>query len=157
MPRPDVKLPVPVRTVAPIDRKHYSVSTLVQWTNPPDTCPAESAADETSATRAGDVSIVSLPLADRVKLASMAEAAHAQADALEMTLDPATYDQLMYLFQTRVGLIATDANLKAGREAAQILVGKAVSIARHAPFPTVAPVFLTQAIFQTPGLFPLTD
>ena len=156
-PHPDVKLPIPVRIVATVDRKHYSVATLEGWTNPPDACPAESAADETTATRAGDVSIASLPLEQRVKLASMAEAAHAQADALEMTLDPATYDQFMYLFETRLPLITTDANLIAGRNAAQVLVGKAVTNARHAPFPTVAPVFLTQAIFQTPGLFPLTD
>jgi type VI secretion system (T6SS) phospholipase Tle1-like effector len=156
-PKPDVKLPIPVRTVAPVDRKHYSVAPLDGWTDPPATCPPESAVDETTATKAGAVSVVSLPLEQRVKLASMAEAAHAQADALEMTLDPATYDQFMYLFETRLTLITTDEILKSGRHAARVLVDKAVSNARHAQFPTVAPVFLTQAIFQSPQLFPLTD
>ena len=156
-PRPDVKLPVPIRTVGSVDRKHYSVATLSGWTNPPDTCPAESAVDEGSATPAGDVSVESLPLEQRVKMAAMAEAAHAQADALEMTVDPATYDELMYLFAMRLPLITTDAHLSAGCNAARVLIAKAVDNARHAPFPTVAPVFLTQAVFQTRGLFPLTD
>ena len=87
----------------------------------------------------------------------MREAAAAQAKALEMTLEPATYDHLMYLFESRLPLIVSDADLIAGQKAASVLVQRAVSNARHAPFPTVEPVFLTQAIWQTPGLFPLTD
>jgi type VI secretion system (T6SS) phospholipase Tle1-like effector len=156
-PKPDHKLPIAVRLVAPVDRRHYSVSDLADWTNPPSTCPVESAADESVAAKAGDVSIVDLPLDERRKVVALAETAHATANRIGVTVEPATYDYLMYLFQSRLPVIQTDDDLKAAARAASELVARAVSNAKHAQFPTVEPVFLTQAISQRPGLPPLTD
>jgi Uncharacterized conserved protein (DUF2235). len=156
-PQPDHKLPVAVRSVGSVDHCHYSISALDGWTNPPTTCPSESEVDERSVTRAGDVSVASLPLEQRRKIAAMCEAAAAQANALEMTLEPATFDHFMYVFESRLPLITSEGILESAKQATRVLVDRAVSNARHAQFPTVEPVFLTQAIWQTPGLFPLTD
>jgi len=156
-PKPDHKLPIPVRLVAPVDRRHYSVSDLADWTNPPPTCPIETEAEESVATKAGDVSVADLPLDQRRKVVALAETAHATAERLAVTVEPATFDELIYLFQSRLPVIRTDDDLKAAGRAASELVARAVSNARHTQFPTVEPVFLTQAIFQRPALPPLTD
>ena len=156
-PTPDHKLPLPVRLVAPVDRRHYSVSDLDDWTNPPSTCPVETEADELVAARAGDVTIAELPLDQRRKVMVLAEAAHATARHFDVTVEPATYDQLMYLFQSRLPIIQTDDDLSAAAHAASELVARAISNARHAQFPTVEPVFLTQAISQRPALPPLSE
>ena len=156
-PKADHKLPIPVRLVAPVDRRHYSVSDLTDWTNPPPTCPVETESNESVAAKTGDVSIAALPLDQRRKVMVMAETARATAERLEETVEPATYDLLMYVFQSRLPVIQTDDDLKAAARAASELVARAVSNAKHAQFPTVEPVFLTQAIFQRPALPPLTD
>jgi len=156
-PKPDHKLPIPVRLVAPVDRRHYSVADLTDWTNPPPTCPVETEADESVAAKAGDVTIAELPIDQRRKVMVMAETARATATRLEVTVEPATYDQLMYLFQLRLPVIQTDDDLKAAARAASELVARAASNARHAQFPTVEPVFVTQALSQRPALPPLSD
>jgi len=47
--------------------------------------------------------------------------------------------------------------LNAAAHAASELVARAFSNAKHAQFPTIEPVFLTQALSQRPALPPLTD
>ena len=157
VPKPDHKLPIPVRLVAPVDRRHYSVANLPDWTNPPVTCPVETEADEAVAAKTGDVSIAALPIDQRRKVMVMAETAQETARRLDVTVEPATFDQLLYLFQLRLPVIQTDADLKAAAQAASELVARAFSNAKHAQFPTIEPVFLTQALSQRPALPPLTD
>jgi len=156
-PHPDIKLPIPVRSVGAVDRRHYSVASLDGWTNPPETCPRETDSDERVAGKVGGVSVATLPLEKRRQVVALLETARAQAKVREITLEPATYDQLMFVFQSRLPLINSEADLQAGGNAVRVLVDKAASNARHAQFPTVEPVFMTQAMWQSPGLFPLTD
>ena len=156
-PKPDRKLPIEVRTVGAVDLVHYSVSPLDEWANPPGTCPRETAIDEGAAEKAGDVSVTSLPLDQRRQIAALLETAIATAKTLEITVDGPTYDALIYLFQSRLPLITSDAVLEKARQSTAVLIERAASNARHAPFPTVAPVFLGQALRDLPGLSPLTD
>jgi hypothetical protein len=156
-PMADHKLPIEVRTVGAVDHVHYSVSPLDGWANPPATCLRETANDEGAAEMAGDVSVVSLPLDKRRQIAALLETASATAKTLEITVDGPTYDQLIYVFQSRLPLITSDAVLETARQSTDVLIERAASNARHAPFPTIAPVFLGQAIRDLPGLFPLTD
>lgn len=156
-PKPDRKLPIAVRIVGAVDRRHYSVPAMGGWTNPPSTCPIETDADERSADKVGGIGVVSLPLEQRRKIAALLETAQATADAKEITLEGATRDHLAYLFQSRLLLITDDEVLKTARQAAATVVERAISNARHQQFPTLEPVFLGQALSQLPGLFPLTD
>lgn len=155
-PQPVTKHLLECRLVAPVDRRHYSVADLPDWTNPPASCPTETAADERAAMKAGDVSVDTLPPDQRLMIVALAETAQATARAAEKTVEPATYDALIYLFQSRLPLITAD-TLKQAEAAASQLVARAIDNAHHAQFPTVEPVFLTQAIWQRPALFPLTD
>lgn len=156
-PKPDHKLPIDVRTVGAVDRVHYSVVPLDEWTNPPATCPRETAIDEGTAQRAGDLCVVSLPLEKRRQLAVLLATAVATAKTLEITVDGPTYDELISVLESRLPLITSEAILETARQAIALLIERAASNARHAPFPTIAPVFLGQAMHELPGLFPLTD
>jgi hypothetical protein len=156
-PKPDRKLPIAVRLVEAVDRRHYSVPVMDAWTNPPPTCPIETETDERSAEKVGDISVASLPLEQRRKVVALLETAQATADKREMTLEGATRDHLAYLFQSRLPLITDDETLKTAGRVTVTIVERAISNARHQHFPTLEPVFLGQALSQLPGLFPLTN
>src|SRR5262249_43691976 len=116
-PQPHPKLPISVRTVGAVDRSHYSVASLPDWTNPPKTSPRETEADEQTAEQVGQVSVATLPPEIQRQLADLLAAASARAKALEITVAPAAYDHLMYLFQSRLSLMTDENSLDAGRNA----------------------------------------
>ena len=157
VPQPALNLPVMIREIGSVYRCHYSVSPLDGWCNPPTTCVPETAADERVAAKAGDISIVSLPLAQRRKVVVLAETAKKVSEQLGATLEPATFDHLLQLFISRLPLIKTDDDLKDAAQATADLLVRASQNAKHAFFPTIEPVFLFQAISQGPSLPPLTD
>ena len=157
VPQPALDLPLDIRRIGAVDRCHYSVSPLEDWCNPPATCVTETAADERAASKAGDVSVATLPLGERRKVVALLETAKDVVEQLEATLEPATFDHLVQLFISRLPLIRTDDDLAAAAQATADLLSRAWRNARHAFFPTIEPVFLFQAISQRPSLPPLTD
>ena len=156
IPKPDVKLPIPIRLVGAVDRRHYSISPLDDWTNPPATCPVESAADETVANKVGNVGIEVLPPEKRRQVIALWEAAMATANQREATID-SVKDVLLELFQSRLPLVNSDADLQKGVNAVATLVSTAIDGSVQRGFHTVEPVFVNEAIAKRPHLFPLTD
>ena len=156
IPKPDVKLPIPVRLVGAVDRRHYTITPLDDWTNPPATCPVESAADETVAAKVGEGGIQVLPLPKRRQVVAMWETAMATAKQKEATIDNVR-DMLFQLFQSRLPLINSDDDLQKAVNAVALLVSTAIDDSVRSGFHTVEPVFVNQAIAQRPRLFPLTD
>src|SRR6476661_2756157 len=70
-PKPAKKLAVPVRAISSTDRRHYTVTDLEGWTNPPATCPVEAESDERKAGPVGASGIELLPVEVRRRIAAM--------------------------------------------------------------------------------------
>jgi Uncharacterized alpha/beta hydrolase domain (DUF2235) len=155
LPKPDHKLPVSVRLVRAVDRKHYTVSPLDGWTNPPATCPLESQSDEQTAIELSDGLEVLAPDAQR-RVAAMWETADAVATANGYTLDHVR-DSLLTLFQGRVPLVTNDDQLVVARAAVSRLLLTMIDGAQQRTFRVLTDFFFTEALFKLPRLFPLTD
>ena len=150
------KLPLALRTVSSTDRGHYTVAPLQGWASLPDTCAVESEADECGAAQIGTAGIEVLPLEVRRRVLSMWEAAQQIAAREEMPLDDSR-DLLLTLFQGRVPLVTSDKELEQARTGAAQLVANAIRGARNRGEHRLAPFYVTEALFNTPHLFPLTD
>ncbi len=156
IPHPDKKLPLSVRLIGAVDRRHYDVSPLDGWTNPPATCPVESVSDEQAATELGPQGIEVLPLEVRRRIAALWETADAVATANGYTLDHVR-DSLLTLFQARVPLVTNEDQLTQARGAVQRLLNTMIDGARARSFRVLTDFFFTEALFKLPRLFPLTD
>jgi hypothetical protein len=156
LPKPDQKLPVAVRLVRAVDRKHYSVSPLDGWTNPPVTCPVESVTDEQTATELGDGGLEVLAPDAQRRVAAMWETADAVAKANGYTLDHVR-DSLLTLFQGRVLLVTNDDQLVVARAAVNRLLLTMIDGAQQRTFRVLTDFFFTEALFKLPRMFPLTD
>jgi hypothetical protein len=97
-----------------------------------------------------------LPLEKRRQVVAMWEQAATTANARGATIDNVR-DMLFELFQARVPLINSDDDLQKAVNAVALLISTAIDDSVHSGFHTVEPVFVNQAISQTPHLFPLTD
>jgi hypothetical protein len=155
-PHPDRKLPLAVRLISAVDRRHHDVSTLDGWTNPPATCPVETVADEQKATELGSQGLEVLPLDVRRRIAALWETADAVAKANDFNLDHVR-DNLLTLFQGRIPLVTNEAELTRARGAADRLLLTMVDGARARGFRVLTDFFFTEALFKLPRLFPLTD
>lgn len=155
-PKPDHKLPMSVRLIAAVDRRHYTVAPMDGCTDPPSTCLLESAADEQTATEVSAGGLEVLPPEVRRRIAAMWETAEAVAIANDFTLDHVR-DDLLTLFQGRVSLVTTEAELLVAREAVNRLLLTMVDGARARGFRVLTDFFFTEALFKLPRLFPLTD
>src|SRR5205823_6320226 len=134
VPQPALELPLDIRPIGAVDRCHYSVSPLEDWCDPPATCLRESAVDESVASKAGDVSVATLPLTERRKVVALLETAKDVVQQLEATLEPATFDHLVQLFISRLLLIKTDDDLTAAGQGTADLLWRAWRNAKHAFF-----------------------
>jgi hypothetical protein len=155
-PKPSSRLPLDVRLIAAVDRRHYTVAPMPACTMPPDTCRVETAADERQAPELGAGGIEVLPEADRAKIAVLWEAAEQVARANGFTLEQSG-DALLTLLQGRISLVATDAQLQLARHAVARLVATAAKGAQDRGFHVLQEYFLTEALFGLPHLYPLTD
>jgi hypothetical protein len=155
-PSGDRRLPLKVRLISAVDRQHYTVTPMAEYTNPPRSCPVETPAEEQHATEIGPSGIEVLPTEVRVRIAAMWETADAVARANGFNLDQVR-DLLLTLFQGRVSLVTTDDELVVARKAVSRLIATAVKGARGRGFHVLNPFFLNEALFQLPRLFPLTD
>jgi hypothetical protein len=155
-PSHDHRLPFPVRLVSAVDRRHYTVSPLPGWTNPPETCPAETEADERAAARIGANGIETQSEETRQRVAAMWEAAVAVTAANDFSIDPIR-DALLTLFEARSPLVTDEDKLNAARDAVRRLMLATVNGARQRGFHVLAEFFLNEALFGMPRVFPLTD
>ncbi|HEY1910696.1 MAG TPA: DUF2235 domain-containing protein [Vicinamibacterales bacterium] len=156
IPKPDQKLPIPVRLIAAVDRKHYTVSPLDGWTNPPATCLLESPADEQTATELSPDGLQVLPADAQRRVAAMWETADAVATANGFTLDHVR-DSLLTLFQGRVPLVTNEDQLVVARAAVSRLLETMIQGAHERTFHVLTDFFFTEALFKLPRMYPLTD
>jgi hypothetical protein len=150
------KLPFAVRLVGAVDRRHYTISPLDGWTNPPRTCPVETEADEASAAELGAAGLELQPPDVRRRIAALWETADAVAKANEFNLDHVR-DPLLTLFQARVPLVTNEDDLKVAGRAVVRLVSTMVDGAHQRGFHVLNEFFFNEALFKLPRLFPLTD
>jgi hypothetical protein len=155
-PHPARKLPFPTRFISPVDRRHHTVAPLADWANPPATCPVETPTDEQIAKELGASGIEVLPLEQRIRIIAMWDQAEAVAKANGYNLD-LLHDALLTLFQSRLPLITNDAQLTEARKATVVLLNAMIRSAKNRGFHTLPAFFLTEALFQLPHTFPLTD
>ncbi|MGH9141053.1 MAG: phospholipase effector Tle1 domain-containing protein [Vicinamibacterales bacterium] len=156
IPHPDKKLPLSVRLIGAVDRRHYDVSPLDGWTNPPATCPVESVTDEQAATEVGPQGIEVLPLEVRRRIAALWETADAVATANGYTLDHVR-DSLLTFFQPRVPQQTNEDQYTHAPGSEQRLLNTMIDGARARGFRVLTDFFFTEALFKLPRLFPLTD
>jgi hypothetical protein len=155
-PKPELKLPVAVRLIGAVDRRHYTVSPMDGCTSPPSTCVLESPADEQTATELSAGGLQVLPPEVQQRVAALWETAEAVATANDFNLDQVR-DSLLTLFQGRIPLVTNDDELTRARGAVDRLLLTMVQGARERGFHVLTDFFFTEALFKLPRLFPLTD
>jgi hypothetical protein len=155
-PKPAVNLPIPVRAVSSTDRRHYTVTDLAGWENPPATCPIETDADERQAAIVGASGIELLPVEVRRRIAAMWEAADKIARDQDYNLDHARA-WLLNLLEGRVILVTSEADLTRARVNIGVLVSTAVANAKRRDFRVLSEFFFNEALFALPHLFPFRD
>ena len=155
-PKPDHKLPMSVRLIAAVDRRHYTVAPMDGCTDPPSTCLLESPADEQTAAELSAGGLEMLPPEVRRRIAAMWETAEAVATANDFNLDHVR-DSLLTLFQGRISLVTNETELVVARQAVNRLLLTMIDGARARTFRVLTDFFFTEALFKLPRLFPLTD
>jgi Uncharacterized alpha/beta hydrolase domain (DUF2235) len=152
----DHKLPLKVRLISAIDRRHYTVSPEDGCINPPNTCSVETEADEQVATEIGAKGLEVLPEAARARLNALWDTAAAAAKARDYTLDPVR-DALLTLLHARIPLVTNDAQLATARQAVIRLVNTMIDGAHQRGFYVLTVFFFNEALLKLPRSFPLTD
>ena len=158
-PNPAAKLPFDIRLVSAVDRRHYTAGPRAPWMSAPATCAIESDTDEQSAVELGQKGIETLSEDEKTRLMRLWKQVEAVAADVsdEIKLDEVK-DPLLTLFQSRLPLITNDDQLRKGCEATEILVRKMIHGAAQRGYQHIVPeFFLTEALFNSPRLFPLTD
>ena len=154
-PRLDPRLPLKIRLISALDRRHYSVLPSVKGTNPPATCPVETPEDEKIATPLGaKVEVLSPDAVGRI--AALWATAERAADDLDFKIDGAR-DALLTLFEGRIPLVTNDAELQIARRAVTRLVAAMVDGAQRRNFHVMNEFFLTEALFRLRPLYPFAD
>lgn len=155
-PKTGKKLPIAVRAVSSTDRRHFTVTNLDGWTNPPATCPVEAETDETKVAAVGASGIELMPLAVRRRIAAMYEAADRVAKQREYNLDHVR-TWLLNLFEGRVILVNDDNDLARACANVGTLIETATANARRRDFRVLQEFFMNEALFGLPHLYPLRD
>jgi hypothetical protein len=155
-PMQDHKLPLKVRLISAVDRRHYTVSPEEGCINPPDTLSVETVADEPVATEMGPKGLEILPPDARARVNALWETAEAVAKARDFKLDPVR-DALLTLFQGRIPLVTNEAQLATARQAVNRLVGIMIDGAHQRGFYVLTVFFFNEALLKLPRSFPLTD
>jgi len=155
VPRPDKRLPLQLRAVSAIDRRHYTITPLPEWATPPSTCPVEDEADENVALELG-VALEVITAEERERVEALWTAAEATAKGLEFPIDAAK-DALVTLFQDRVALITNEAQLNVARASVVRLVTAMIDGAQKKSFHVMHEFFLNEALFKLRPLHPFTD
>jgi len=159
-PNPAAKLPFDIRVVSAVDRRHNTAGPRAPWMSAPATCIVETPAIEQTAAEVGDSGVEVLSDVERARLMNLwtvAQAVARDAAGSDINLDQVK-DPLLTLFQSRLMLITNDDQLKQGCAATEILVRKMIAdAAQHGYSNSVPAFFLSEALFESPRMFPLTD
>ncbi len=150
------RLPIPVRVIDSVDRAHYTVTPLDGWTNPPSSCPVETAALEQTATEVGASGVLLLPTAVRRKMAAIWAAAETVARAHDFELDHVR-TWLLTLIEGRISLVTSEPQLTLARTNMGTFIAHACTNAKRRDFRVLTEFFLNEARFELPHLYPITD
>jgi len=156
LPNDDHKLPLSVRLVGAVDRRHYTVSPLDGFENPPETCPVETTVDEQKAIELGAKSLEVLPVEVGRRLVVLWATAQAAAKQQDFPID-GIKDALLTLFQGRISLITNEDQLTKARGSVVLLVNETIHGAKVRGFHVLNEFFLTEARNHLRHLFPFTD
>jgi hypothetical protein len=156
LPRLDKKLPLKLRLVGAVDRRHHTVSPMEGCTSPPGTCLIETADDERGAKELRDEGLEVLSQADRVRVVTLWETAKDAGRQLDFPIEGAA-DALLTMFQARVPLLTNADELQRARVAVTRLVATMVHEAQSKSSHELNAFFLTDALFKNFPLFPFTD
>ena len=155
LPRPDKKLPLKLRVVSAVDRRHYTITPLADWATPPCTCPVEDEADENTALELG-VPLEVLTAEERDRVDALWATAEATAKHLDFPI-AAVKDALVTLFQGRIPLITNEAELNIARASVVRLVKAMIDGAQKRSFHVMSEFFLNEALFNLRPLHPFSD
>jgi T6SS, Phospholipase effector Tle1-like, catalytic domain len=155
LPNDDHKIPVPVRVIGALDRRHYSVSPLTGYAIPPDTCPVETAVDEQKAIEL-DAAVEVLPVDALRRIAVLWATAQAAAKQQDFPIT-GVKDALLTLIQGRIPLVTNEDQLTKARGSVVLLVNTMIHGARERGFHVLNEFFLTEARNHLRHLFPFTD
>jgi hypothetical protein len=155
-PHPDFNLPLQLRTIGAVDRCHYSVSPMDGWATPPSTCPVETEPDERKAPELGASSLEVLPREARLRFDALWETAQQVLTAREYAIGDAQ-EALAALFEARLPLITSDADLKKAGDSIVLLLSTMIDAAHRRGFHMLHEVDLNEALFKLQPLFPFTD
>jgi type VI secretion system (T6SS) phospholipase Tle1-like effector len=153
-PRPAMPLPLDIRYIDSLDRRHYTVAAAGEWRMPPATCPVETVKDEAKAVRLGAAVTVLSPAA-RKRVAALVGAAETAARELDFPLD-GVRQALFTLIEGRIPLVTNDEQLGQARDSVGQLVSEMVRDATDRNFHSLNEFFLTEALFNLGALFPFT-
>jgi len=150
------KLPLDIRLVAAVDRRHYSVEPVDGCKSPPGTCGVETPEDEQKAREVGADGLVTLPPEVRARISALWQAADSTARSLGFTLD-GVHDPLLSLIQGRIPLVMDADALKKAGDSVVRLVSRMAAGAKRRDFHQLNAFFLTEALHELKPLFPFTD
>jgi len=155
-PRLDRKLPLAIRHVSAVDRRHHTVVDIEGFTSPPDTCSVETEEDEQKAIGLGADGLETMPVDVRRRVFVLFEAAEKTADACNFPIDGGR-DAIFTLIEGRIPLVTDDAGLAQARDATIRLVSSMIRHARKRQFSALNEFCLTEALFDLSPVFPFTD
>jgi hypothetical protein len=152
----DPKLRLKLRLISKVDRVHNTVADMIGCTSPPATCTIETDLDEQRADPIGEHGLEVLTTEERDKVLTLWATAKDAGDQLGFTIDGAA-DAMLTMFQARVPLITTAAELQAARVAVTRLVTRMVHDAQNVSSHAVNAFFLNDALAKEFPLAPFTD
>jgi hypothetical protein len=155
-PKPAADLPLDIRLVTQVDRRHYSVAPCPGFRTPPATCPIETKQDESAIVEVGVKGIDLLPTEFRDRAKVLTATAIAQAAALDYSLGGAE-EAILGLIEARIPLVTNDADLERARVSTANLVTRVVANAKKRQFNVLNEFFVTEALHDLRPLYPFTD
>jgi hypothetical protein len=155
-PKPAADLPLDIRLVTQVDRRHYTVAPCVGFRTPPDTCPIETRKDEAKIIEVSVKGIELLPPEFRDRAAALTITAIQQAAALGFPLGD-TREAILGLIEARIPLVTNDADLARAKASTIRLISQVVANAKKRQFNVLNEFFVSEALHDLRPLYPFTD
>ncbi len=149
-------LPLDIRLVTQVDRRHYTVAPCAGFRTPPSTCPVETQQDEAGIIEVDVNGLDLLPPAFRDRANALTVAAIQQAGALDFTLGGAR-EAILGLIEARIPLVTSDADLARAKASTQRLVAQVVANAKKRQFNVLNEFFVSEALHDLRPIYPFTD
>jgi hypothetical protein len=159
-PKPSSDLPLDIRLVTDVDRRHYTAAPLDGCRATPDTCSVETLIDEEKAVAVAAGGVETLPEEFQTRVTQLQSVALYQLKAHDFPMtDPVANgtEGLLSLIEARIPLVTDDAKLLQARTSTIRLVDETVRLAKAKSFHTINDFFVNQAIFNLRPVFPYSD